>query len=165
LRNSRGYSLIEVLIGSVLIAIAIVGVFNAVSHGSRMSRQDFLTRRAYLLLEQILEAPEHSYRGPWYIDSRKGVTNELVSQPTPHNLGTVVLDDRDTPGFPDDDLTGNAELSVADMNVNMNIDPSGVNVVVNSVWAKRLTARIKWTEEGVQQACSLETIITLVNIN
>ena len=162
-RGQRGYSLIEVLIAAVLIGIAIVGVFQAVSHGSRMSRQDFLMRRAYQHLEQILEDPRHSYKGNYYTDAVAKDQGELVAGT--HDLGTIVLDDRDTPLDPKDDLEAESELEVTDLAMSVTIQGVDAGKCCNGVRAKKLTARIIWFEGGEYDTASLETVVSLVGIN
>ncbi|MBD3390923.1 MAG: prepilin-type N-terminal cleavage/methylation domain-containing protein [Chitinivibrionales bacterium] len=159
-----GYSLIEVLIAAVLIAVAIVSVFQAVSHGTRMSRQDFLVRRAYQKLEQILEDPRHSYKGNFYTDAVLDGTDGDTLDPGITALADVVLDDRDTPLDPSDDLIGSAELEVEDIVYSFDIQDIEA-ACCDDVRAKKLTARIFWMEQGEKDTVELETIISLVNVN
>jgi prepilin-type N-terminal cleavage/methylation domain-containing protein len=168
-REPTGYTLIEVLIASVLISIAVVAVFQAVSNGSRMSRKDFLTRRAYQRLEQILEDPRQSYKGLYYTEAVKDKTGNLVAGThtlTDTSLVDVVLDDRDTPGDPSDDLVGIAELEVIDLNLGMQLGGIAYpKPCCQSVQAKKLIARMIWYEDGVYDTASLETIVSLVGVN
>jgi prepilin-type N-terminal cleavage/methylation domain-containing protein len=158
-----GYSLVEVLIASVIIGIAIVSVFQAISNGTKMSRQDFLTRRAYQHLEQILEQPQHSYKGSYYIHAVDDGTGELTKGT--HDLGTVLLDDRDTPGIYDDDLTGKAELTVDSISMSVTVAGIPESKCCSGVVAKKLTARVFWSEGGEIDTATLETIVSLVNSN
>jgi prepilin-type N-terminal cleavage/methylation domain-containing protein len=161
--NASGYSLVEVLIASVIIGIAIVSVFQAISNGTNISRQDFLMRRAYQHLEQILEQPKHSYKGSYYIHAVDDNTGDLTSGL--HNLGNVLLDDRDTPGIPGDDLNATAELNVENLSMSATIAGISAAKCCSNVMAKKLTARVIWTEGGRTDTASLETIVSLVNSN
>jgi prepilin-type N-terminal cleavage/methylation domain-containing protein len=161
--NISGYSLVEVLIASVIIGIAIVSVFQAISNGTRISRQDFLMRRAYQHLEQILEKPENSYKGSHYVNAVENNLGTLTSGT--HDLGNVLLDDRDTPGISSDDLNGSAMLIIENLDMTATIAGIPSSKCCNNVMAKKLTAKIIWSEGGQTDTASLETIVSLVNSN
>jgi prepilin-type N-terminal cleavage/methylation domain-containing protein len=168
-RTTKGFTLIEVLIAAVLISIAVVAVFQAVSNGSRLSRKDYLLRRAYQRLEQILEDPRQSYKGPYYTDAVADNTGNLVAGThtlTDTSLVDLVLDDRDSPGDPTDDLVATAELEVIDLDIDVELGGIGYpKPCCQNVQAKKLIARMIWFEDGVYDTASLETIVSLVGIN
>ena len=160
--KQQGYSLVEVMIGAMLLAIAIVSVFQAVSQGMRISKKDFLRRRAYLHLEQILENPENSYKGNYYEEAvihPNGPSN-LAQSKIP--LDSVLLDDRETSEI-SQHLYGYATLEITDISTSTNI--GGNTSCCNNVDGKKLRATVRWNDQGEQDSVYLETIVTLVNIN
>jgi hypothetical protein len=101
-------------------------------------------------MARILEKPEYSYkRRANYLDP-----NFIGS----FEHGNVVLDDRGTSNDNSDDLMAVCSVRVA--------RPSP-DVVINGlvVPAKRVRVVIQWMNEGTAVRESLETVITLVNIN
>jgi prepilin-type N-terminal cleavage/methylation domain-containing protein len=168
LKNRReiGYTLVEVLIASVLIGIAITSVFQVVSQSTRINREEFLSRRAYQYLEQILEDPQNSYKGSYYVKScgTDHPTGNLVPNKT-IQLGKRILDDRDTPADTTDDLTGTAILQVYDQTV-VPYKATISGIAISTVVPYRgLRAIISYTENGRPFSDTLETIVTLVNTN
>jgi|GEM_PF-3531034 len=164
IRRQGGYSLIEVMIAAVLVGVAIVAVFQAVSNATRINRREFLTRRAYQYLEQVLEDPQHSYKGSYYVQAcGDNPTGHLVPTGTPLVLDTVVLDEGKLDG-PSDDLIGIVELIVEEL-ASGGIDVTIDGVVCHNVPARKLTARMRYFDDGREWRDSLETIVTLVNVN
>ncbi len=161
-RRARGYTLIEVLVGSVLVSVAILGVVQAVGQSSRIAKRDFLRRRAYQYLEQILERPEHGYRGNYYLLARQGDGPLTPAVTPPHDLGQVCLDDRDTQDDADD-LMADISLMVESI-PSAAIDPFDKGTPA-SVPALKLSALIEWQFQGTTEHETLQTIVTLVDIN
>lgn len=60
--NRSGYSLVEVLISSMIVLVAIAAVVVIISRGSKINMDDLLRRRAYQVMEEVLERPDMSYK-------------------------------------------------------------------------------------------------------
>jgi Tfp pilus assembly protein PilV len=141
LRNANGYTLIEALIGGLLIVIIVIAVFQVISQGSLYNKRDLLRRRAFQELEAVLEKPQYSYKSPFYMALATG-----SQQPN-----TVKLDS-----------TGTNPLYAT---VNIRVDALTYTYNAVTIPAKRVTAIINYSSEGTAYAESLQTIITLADIN
>jgi hypothetical protein len=141
LRNTKGYTLIEALVGGVLIAVIVIGVFQVISQGSLLNKKDLLRRRAYQELERVLETPQFSYKSPYYMALAEGNQTPI----------TVTLDSSGT-----NPLRGT---------INVRVDALAFTYNTVNIPAKRVTAIINYSSEGTAYIESLQTIITLVDIN
>jgi len=59
-KNSYGYTLVEVLISAMIVLVAISAVVVIISRGSKINMDDLLRRRAYQVMEEVLERPDLS---------------------------------------------------------------------------------------------------------
>jgi hypothetical protein len=144
-RAENGFTLIETLIGGMLIAVSVVAVFQVLSQGSWLNRKEMVRRRAYQEMERMLEKPVYSYKSPYYSALTPGMQPDTV----------VTLDDRGTATTADD--------LMATMRVR--VDAVSFQNGGTIIPAKRVTARIEYGDDGTQYAESLQTVITLVDIN
>ena len=144
--NQRGFTLIEVLVSSVILIVAVLAIFAIIAHGSGLNKKQLIRRRVFNELERILEKPQFSYKSPYYSNLTPGT----------HNLNPVTLDDR---GNADtgDDLMGNVWVTV--------VNETYSHGAITNIPAKRVTAFISWNDEGNTYTENLETIITLVSIH
>ena len=55
MQNSRGYTLIEVLVAGVLAALAVIGVVAVIVHGRGLETSDYHRRQARVLLDSLME--------------------------------------------------------------------------------------------------------------
>lgn len=143
--NQRGFTLIEVLVSSAILLVAVLAIFFIISYGSVLNKRQLLWRRSYNELERILESPQYSYKN--YLD---------LTPDSTYNLDDIILDDR---GNADtgDDLNANVWVTVVN-------EPYSHGAIAN-IPAKRVTAFISWNDEGKTVTDSLETIITLISIH
>jgi hypothetical protein len=142
-RPGAGYTLVEVLVGSLLVAAVAIAVFQVFSQGSTINRKEITRRRAYQDLERILERPKYSYRGGNY------TSTDLAVGTRPDT--TVTLDSSRTPP-----LTGT---------MSVRIDTTTYTYSGTTIPSKKVTAKLTWTDNGVASSESLQTIITLVDVN
>ena len=57
LRTQKGYTIVETIVGGVILAAAIIGIYTVVSQGTKISREEMLRRRALQEMERVLEDP------------------------------------------------------------------------------------------------------------
>jgi Tfp pilus assembly protein PilV len=144
--DEKGYTLVEVLVGGVLVAIFVVALFQIISQGSTLNRQQLLRRRAYQELDSVLEAPANSSLSPYYLALATG---------DPVSTGTVVLND-----FGDTVTSNNITATIK-----VYVDSVSYSYSGTVIPAKRVTATIGYTDNGSQFLDSLQTLITLADIN
>lgn len=137
MRNPKGFTLVEVLVGSTLVAITVAAIFVVFGQGAGLDRRDMLRRRAFQELEKAIEKPEYSYRSPFYLALATGNKPDT----------TVSLSNQ---------ITGTLSVRI-----------DAVTYTFNSVTipTKTVTARLSWNDGGQAYAESLQTVVTLVDIN
>jgi Tfp pilus assembly protein PilV len=136
--HERGNTLVEVIVGGVIIALCVFALFQIIGQGSLMNQTQLLRRQAYQQLVSVLEMPKFSSVSPYYLSLAKG---------DPDTTMTVALSS-----------TINATVSV-------NVD--SVSYFYNSVNipAKKLTAIISYSYSGTAYLDTLQTLITNSGIN
>lgn len=60
IKNNKGFTLVELLVGSVILLLLIVGVSASIAESSRISQKDLLRRRAFQEMDLILSHPRYS---------------------------------------------------------------------------------------------------------
>lgn len=140
--SQSGYSLIEVLVASAIFIAVVAGVFAVTTGGSDLNRKEMLRKRAYQVLERVLEKPEYTGGSDYYLDlpSSASVTTITLPQDT--------LDNKSSPPL----ISSQLQVKVKAENISFN----GLDVPV-----KKITARIEYADKGVTCAESLQTIVTL----
>jgi len=78
-KNSYGYTLVEVLISSMIVLVAISAVVVIISRGSKINMDDLLRRRAYQVMEEVLERPDLSYKNYGNLQTAIGPGGEGTS--------------------------------------------------------------------------------------
>ncbi len=144
--REQGNTLIEVLVAGVLIAIFVVALFQVISQGSLLNRQQILRRRAYQVLDSVLESPTNSSLSPNYLARTTG---------DPVDTMTVALDYCGNSAHPD---TINAAVKV-------NVDTVSYSYSGTVIPAKKVTAIISYSDQGNSYQDSLQTLSTLAGIN
>jgi Tfp pilus assembly protein PilV len=144
--DEQGYTLIEVLVGGVLAAIFVVALFQIISQGSTLNRQQLLRRRAYQELDSVLEAPANSSLSPYYLSLATG---------DPLDTANVVLNN-----FGDTTSANNITATIK-----VYVDSVSFSYGGTVVPAKRVTATIGYADNGAQFLDSLQTLVTLADIN
>jgi hypothetical protein len=144
--NERGYTLVEVLVGGILVAIFAVTIFQVISQGSLMNRQQLLRRRSFQAMEQVLEMPVYSSLSPYY---------QALSPGNPVDTMVVVLDD----------CGGAHGADTLDATIKVRVDSLSFSYSGTVIPAKKVTATITYTNNGTSYQDSLQTLITLAGIN
>ena len=81
----RGYTLVEVLISAAILVVAIAAVAVIISRGSKVNREDMLRRRAFQVMEEILERPDLSFKNYDNLLNTIGVGNTSITQTLPND--------------------------------------------------------------------------------
>ncbi len=144
--DEQGYTLIEVLVGGVLAAIFVVALFQIIAQGSTLNRQQLLRRRAFQELDSVLEAPAKSSLSPYYLSLAAG---------NPLDTGNVVLNN-----FGDTTSANNINATIK-----VYVDSVSFSYSNTVIPAKKVTATIRYSDNGSQFLDSLQTIVTLTDIN
>ncbi len=90
-RNYKsGFTLVEVLVASAIIIVAIMAISVIISRGSGLNREDMLQRRAYQAMEEVLERKDLGFRVYFQLlDSLPEEKNSSFLE----DLGSVTLSD------------------------------------------------------------------------
>jgi type II secretory pathway pseudopilin PulG len=141
-----GYTILEVLIGGILVAIVAIALFQVISQGSFLNRKELVRRRCFQEMERVLENTRYSSRSPYYLALPLG---------NPVDSLNVVLDDRGDTATANN-LTGTIRIRVDSVSFTYN------SVVIP---AKKVMAKITYSDNGTAYQDSLQTIITMTDIN
>ena len=144
--NRMGFTLIEVLVSTAILLLAVLAIFSIIVYGSFINKEQLVWRRTYNELERILENPQYSYIN--YLD---------LTPDSTYNLDDVTLDDRGTADTGDDLMGTNVRVTV--------VNETFSQGAIANIPAKRVTAFISWNDEGKNVTDSLATIITLETIH
>lgn len=60
--NKNGYTLIELLVASVILLIIMLSITVIIINGSRFNREDMLRRRAFQVMEEFFEKHEYGFK-------------------------------------------------------------------------------------------------------
>ncbi len=82
-KYNRGYTLVEVLISSAILVVSIAAVAVIISRGSKINREDMLRRRAFQVMEEILERSDLSFKNYDNLLNTIGVGNTTIIQDLP----------------------------------------------------------------------------------
>ena len=74
-KHNSGFTIVEVLISAAILVVAAAAVAVIISRGSKINRDDMLRRRAYQVMEEILERNEYSWRNYPNLLNLIGATN------------------------------------------------------------------------------------------
>jgi Tfp pilus assembly protein PilV len=145
MRSQAGSSLLEVLIGGLLVALAVIALFQVLSQGSSLNHQAMVRRRAFQELDRTLAIPKYSSRSPYYIALTPGQLDSM----------NVTLDDRGDAGTAND-LVGSMKVRV---------DTLSFTYSGTVIPAKRITAKVTYTDNGTTFQDSLQTFVTMTDVN
>ena len=82
-KYNRGYTLVEVLISAAILVVTIAAVAVIISRGSKINREDMLRRRAFQVMEEVLERPDLSFKNYNNLLNTIGVGNTTITQDLP----------------------------------------------------------------------------------
>lgn len=140
LRNHSGISLIELIIGASIFALAVAGFFSTFYEVSRISKESVQTQRAYQILEGVLDNHQFSSNSYARLPSRDSVVIKDSS--------VVLLDAKGL------DLA--ALLTVSIFRVNYKAG------AIEDIPAKKVQGILAWQRgENVVEQCTLETVIAM----
>ena len=90
-KNNSGFTLVEVLISAAILMVAVAAVAVIISRGSKINREDMLRRRAYQVMEEVLERSDLSWRNYPNLLNRIGTDNAFLVENLPdetlYNVG------------------------------------------------------------------------------
>ena len=145
IRARNGSTLVEVLVGGLLVALFVVAVFQVIVGGTWLNNQQLRASRSFQELERVLEKPQYSSDHTAYTALSYG------SQPDT----TVALNTYgDTSSA--NNLTGTISTHVD----SCSFTSSGITFP-----AKKITATISYTYNGVAYSDSLQTFLTYADNN
>ena len=81
----RGYTLVEVLISAAILVVAIAAVAVIISRGSKVNRDDMLRRRAFQVMEEVLERPDLSFKNYDNLLNSIGTDKKTITQTLPND--------------------------------------------------------------------------------
>ena len=82
-KNNSGFTLVEVLISAAILMVAVAAVAVIISRGSKINREDMLRRRAYQVMEEVLERGDLSWRNYPNLLNRIGEKNTFLVENLP----------------------------------------------------------------------------------
>ena len=86
-KQQSGFTLIEVLISATILVVAAAAVAVIISRGSKINKEDMLSRRAYQVMEEVLERPDLSHRNYLNLLDNIGADNTVLEE----DLGSIKL--------------------------------------------------------------------------
>jgi Tfp pilus assembly protein PilV len=94
-KNRCGYTIVEVLISAMIVMVAIAAVVVIISRGSKINMDDLLRRRAYQVMEAVLEGPDMSYKNYGNLLTLIGTAQTTITQNLPnadlHKVGNELI--------------------------------------------------------------------------
>jgi hypothetical protein len=133
----RGFSLIEILVSSLIITLSVIALVTVIRKGSELVITESHRKRARSVIDSCFESPSYHYSNYW------GLANVNRS---------VLIDPRDA-GIDGDDLMGSLAIKVAVDTVKA----GGTNVP-----AKKVIISVSWKEPEGLQSIILEKHITKI---
>ena len=90
-KYNSGFTLVELLISASILVVAVAAVAVIISRGSKINREDMLRRRAYQVMEEILERSDLSWRNYPNLLNRIGTDKTFLVENLPddtlYNIG------------------------------------------------------------------------------
>ncbi len=136
---NSGFTLVETLVASAIIIVAIAAIAVIISQGSGLNRDDILRRRAFQALEEVLERRDLGYRQYFILLNKADGSDE--------NLGNIMLPD-----------IGGQNITA---NIKRRLDKVPYNYEGTDIPGIKVTVTI--TYDGKQE--SLSTILTDVPLD